>query len=166
LLYILFIIFIIGCGNEKKNSSVEEVFDDYYTTVNKVKIENDGKNIFIESVSVVGIDNYVLGTKSTNYDSIVTIASPYETTYVNCNLEKNETEYLLYSCDSFQYYCDDGMNCIQIYIDRNKDMYIDKQYPTFLYQQGTSQDKKYALGEFVYNGNLSYKSYDKLKILQ
>ena len=166
LFYILFVIFISGCGNEKNNSSLKEIFNDYNNTINKVKIENDGKNIYIESVSVVGIDNYALGTKSENYDSIITIASPYETTYINCSLEKNETDFLLYSCDSFQYYCDDGFNCIQIYIDRNKEMYIDKQYSTYLYQQGTSQDKKYALGEFIYDKNLSFKSYEKLKVLQ
>ena len=131
-----------------------------------IGLKNNGKNIYIESVSVVGIDNYALGTKSENYDSIITIASPYETTYINCSLEKNETEFLLYICDSFQYYCGDGFNCIQIYIDRNKEMYIDKQYSTYLYQQGTSQDKKYALGEFVYDKNLSFKSYEKLKVLQ
>jgi len=45
-------------------------------------------------------------------------------------------------------------------------MYIDKQYPTYLYQQGTSQDKKYALGEFMYDKNLSFKSYEKIKVLQ
>ena len=82
LFYALFIIFIFGCGSGKDNSSLEEIFNEYSNTVNKVKIENNGKNIYIESVSVVGIDNYALGTKSENYDSIITIASPYETTYI------------------------------------------------------------------------------------
>jgi hypothetical protein len=154
----------VGCGSGGNGSSIDEILNDNYSNV---KISNNGKNIFITSSSVVGLDNYILGTLSKKYDSIITVANPYKITYVNCFLEENGSDYLLYSCDSFQDYCDDVFECVQVYIDKNKDMYISKQNSTYLYQQGTSQDNKYALGEFKYlDGNLSFEDYKELKELK
>ena len=151
--FVLVLLIFIGCGgNDKKEikSSMVNVID------NKV--------IHMTLSSVVGLNDYIVGAYSKNYSSIITIVNPYQLTYINCILDKNESNYLVYKCSAYQNYCDDYFNCVQIPIENDKLLFIDKKNPTYLYEQNTYEDKKYVIGEFNYNGNLSFKQYNSIKV--
>ena len=150
--FVLALLIFIGCGGNNKKEIKSSM-------VNVI----DNKIIHMTLSSVVGLNDYIVGAYSKNYSSIITVANPYQITYVNCVLDKDESNYFIYKCNAYQNYCE-GFNCVQISIDNDKLLLIDKENPTYLYEQNTYEDKKYIIGEFNYNGNLSFKQYNSIKV--
>ena len=156
LFFIIFFIFI-GCGGGENNNLKN--FSKNYSNV----VVND-KVIYMTLSSLVGMSDYIVGAFSKDYSSIITTLNPYEISYINCILYKDESDYLVYTCNAYQNYCDNNFNCIQVTVDNNKLLIIDKNYPTYLYEQSPYDNRKYIIGEFDYNKSLFFKQYNELKI--
>ena len=159
LLIIIFFIFI-GCGgNNKKNQIFSQSFSN-------VKILDNDNVIYMMMSTLVGYNDYIIGTYSKNYSSLISVVNPYNIIYTKCFLDTNNSDYLVYKCSTYQDYCDDGFNCVQMNIDTDKELLIDKKFPTYLYQQSTYDNEKYVIGEFDYNQTLNFIEYKKPQIVK
>jgi len=80
LLIIIFFIFI-GCGgNNKKNQIFSQSFSN-------VKILDNDNVIYMMMSTLVGYNDYIIGTYSKNYSSLISVVNPYNIIYKKCFLD-------------------------------------------------------------------------------
>ena len=120
--------------------------------------------IYIKFIKFFDHSSYGIGfIDGENNEShiLANVTNSYEV-FSECNFESENNYYLMYNCQSYVSTCSDSSDCLQMPIASNS-LYINKYYPTYLYEVDLLIGNEYAVGEFDYDNNLTFIKYESLK---